>query len=202
MLGNTRAVRGFLNEPGLNIGIVEFIEERKHPIQSTREIAELALNWAKDHRTDAEIREPVPKILLVLEEAHTLIPEWDFNPVRTLQDKVSKTVQIVLQARKYGLGFMVITQRTANVTKSILNQCNSICAFQAYDETGFDFMKNYMGEHYVRALPNLKRRHGVLVGKASQSDRPIIVRYHDQVREIAIVAPPNYVPPDQEADLI
>ena len=28
--------------------------------------------------------------LMVLEEAHTLIPEWNFNPERGLQDEVSK----------------------------------------------------------------------------------------------------------------
>jgi len=78
---------------------------------------------------------------------------------------------------------MIITQRTANVTKSILNQCNTLFAFQAYDETGFDFMKNYMGIHYVQALPNLKKRQGILVGKASLSDRPVIVRFFDQDRK-------------------
>ena len=44
-------------------------------------------------------------------------------------------------------------------------------------------MKNYMGRHYVECLPNLKKRYGIIVGKASVSDRPIIVRFHDQIRE-------------------
>ena len=165
-----------------SIGIVEFTEAG-HPIRTANMIAEIALNLCREHRSPQEVKEPVPKVLLVLEEAHTLVPEWNSNPERNLQDLVSKTAQATLQARKYGLGFMVITQRTANVTKSILNQCNTILAFQAYDETGFDFMKNYMGEHYVRALPTLKKRQGVLVGKASVSDRPVIVRFHDQTRE-------------------
>jgi DNA helicase HerA-like ATPase len=117
-----------------------------------------------------------------MEEAHALIPEWNSNPRRDLQDTVSATGQIFLQARKYGLGVMVITQRTANVIKSVLNQCNTIFAFQAYDETGFEFMRNYMGDHFVQALPTLKKRHGVIVGKASTSDRPVITKFLDQER--------------------
>ena len=87
---------------------------------------------------------------------------------------------------------MIVTQRTANVTKSVLNQCNTIFAFQAYDETGFDFMKNYMGLHYVNALPTLKKREGVVVGKASVSDRPVIVRFNDQTRNSASTSLPEF----------
>jgi hypothetical protein len=174
-------VKGFLDSTE-GIGIVEFTEA-SHPIKTANMIADIALNWCRERRSPQEVKEPVPKLLLVLEEAHTLVPEWNWNPDKSLQELVNKTAQIALQARKYGLGFMLITQRTANVTKSILNQCNTIFAFQAYDETGFDFMKNYMGEHYVQALPNLKKRQGVLVGKASVSDRPLIVRFDDQKRE-------------------
>lgn len=177
------SIDAFLNQHEHSIGIVEFEDHNVHPIKAAHGIATRALNWCRAHRGPEEIREPRPKVLLVLEEAHTLVPEWNSNPQRDLQDVVNRTSQVALQARKYGLGFMIITQRTANVTKSILNQCNTIFAFQAYDETGFDFMKNYMGLHFVSALPNLKKRQGVLVGKASTSDRPLIVRFFDQDRQ-------------------
>lgn len=182
LLDRPGALKDFLQSPSHDIGIIEFENEKIHPVRATEVSAQIVLDWCRDSRQVADIKEPNPKALLVLEEAHQLVPEWNFNPQKDLQEVVNKTSQIVLQARKYGLGFMVITQRTANVTKSILNQCNTIFAFQAYDETGFDFMKNYMGLHYVQALPNLKKRQGVLVGKASVSDRPIIVRFHDQDR--------------------
>lgn len=166
-----------------SIGIIEFTEQ-SHPIQATQKIVELAKRWCQVSRKDEEFITPTAKVLIVLEEAHTLVPEWNFNPQRNLQDIVSTTAQAVLQARKYGLGFCVVTQRTANVTKSILNQCNTIFSFQAFDETGFDFLKNYMGDHYVRALPNLRPRHGILVGKASKSVKPLIVRFNDQARKL------------------
>lgn len=205
---SSTAIEPFLNDSNAKIGIVEFSEAGVHPITATKAIADRALEWCRRNRTDSEIRDPKPKLLLVLEEAHSLIPEWNSNPVPSLRDTVNATAQCALQARKYGLGFMVITQRTANVTKSILNQCNTIFAFQAYDETGFEFMKNYMGQHYVDALPILKKRQGVLVGKASASDRPVIVRFHDQDRQPASNPLPIYTapqlqqpPPDPDADL-
>ena len=183
LLNKKDAVKSFLDSQEHTLGIAEFVDKSIHPILATHKIANIALEWCENNRQTNEIKEPTPKVLLVLEEAHTLIPEWNSNPERNLQDVVNKTAKITLQARKYGLGFMIITQRTANVTKSILNQCNTIFAFQAYDETGFEFMKNYMGDHYIKALPNLKKRQGVIVGKASVSDRPVITRFHDQDRE-------------------
>lgn len=189
-------VEPFLNSAENKIGIIEFHDERTHPIRATKLISESAYNWCKKNRRDDEIKNPIPKAVIVLEEAHTLIPEWNFNPEKDMQNSVNQISQIVLQARKYGLGFMVISQRTANVTKSILNQCNTVFSFQAYDETGFDFLKNYMGDQYVRALPNLKARHGILVGKASLSDRPLIVRFNDQERQLNDSIA-DFVPPDQ-----
>jgi uncharacterized protein len=191
MLASRNDINPFLSQNHHGIGIVEF-SERTHPITATAAIADAAFTWAEGNRTEEDLLQPRPKVLLVLEEAHTLVPEWTFNPDRGLQDTVNKTSQVALQARKYGLGFMVITQRTANVTKSLLNQCNTLAGFQAYDETGFDFMKNYMGASYVQALPNLKKRHAVLVGKASPSDRPLIVKLHDQERTLVDTAPLNF----------
>jgi hypothetical protein len=193
------AVEAFLGQAEHGIGIVAFDNHTVHPIDAAHAVAKRALDWCRADRGPDEIRDPRPKVLLVLEEAHTLVPEWNSNPERNKQDTVNRTAQIALQARKYGLGFMIITQRTANVTKSILNQCNTIFAFQAYDETGFEFMKNYMGLHYVQALPNLKKRQGVIVGKASTSDRPLIVRFLDQDRRTTDGQVPVY--PEQEEEV-
>jgi hypothetical protein len=49
-----------------------------------------------------------------------------------------------------------------------------------------------MGLHYVNALPTLKKRQGVVVGKASVSDRPVIVRFNDQARNSATTPLPEF----------
>ena len=123
------------------------------------------------------------QICVILEEPHALIPEW--NQVTDQEDKnaVNQTARVVLQGRKYGMGIVVVTQRTANVTKTILNQCNTVLALRAFDQTGLDFLSNYVGSNYAQSISSLPFRHAVLVGKASVNSRPIIVELNNISRE-------------------
>ena len=62
------------------------------------------------------------RVLIVFEEAHSLIPEWSSTAYDGDRSAVNGTAKFILQGRKYGLGSFVVTQRTANISKSILNQ--------------------------------------------------------------------------------
>lgn len=119
------------------------------------------------------------KVLLVFEEAHSLIPEW--NSVSNEGDKsaTNGTAKVILQGRKYGLGSMVITQRTANISKSILNQCNTIFALRVFDDTGKQFLENYIGSDYSNLLPTLEERHCVAIGKAMKLKQPVILELNN-----------------------
>jgi hypothetical protein len=119
------------------------------------------------------------RLCIVFEEAHSLIPEWNQVAQKGDEQLVNKTARVILQGRKYGMGALIITQRTANVTKTILNQCNTIFALQSFDQTGLDFLRNYMGEEYSHAISTLPSRHAILVGKASSSARPILMQIND-----------------------
>ena len=116
------------------------------------------------------------QVCMVLEEAHTVIPEWNFLGIseKTSQSLVNSIGQIALQGRKYGVGFLVIAQRTANVSKTVLTQCNTIISFQEYDKTSSDFLSNYFGQTIVETLPNLKFRQAIASGKALKSNVPLI----------------------------
>lgn len=120
------------------------------------------------------------RLCLVYEEAHTLVPEW--NSVAAEGDKVAtaKSARAILQGRKYGLGCLLITQRTANVTKTILNQCNTIFAMRTFDDTGKEFLGNYIGSDYAAVLPSMQPRHAVVFGKASSCENPVLIRLNDQ----------------------
>jgi Helicase HerA, central domain len=120
------------------------------------------------------------RICLVLEEAHSLIPEW--NSVTSPADQLStnSTAKAILQGRKYGFGCLLITQRTANVTKSILNQCNTVFAMRIYDATGMGFLENYIGAGYAKLLATLRPRHAVIFGRGSSCDAPLIVELNDK----------------------
>lgn len=116
------------------------------------------------------------KVCIVLEEAHTVVPEWNFLGIseKTSQSLVNNIGQIALQGRKYGIGFLVIAQRTANVSKTVLTQCNTIISFQEFDRTSSDFLANYFGQSVADTLPNLKFRQAIAAGKALKSNVPMI----------------------------
>ncbi|WP_113671913.1 ATP-binding protein [Vallitalea guaymasensis] len=116
------------------------------------------------------------RVLLVYEEAHSLIPEW--NSVANDGDKAATngTSKVILQGRKYGLGCLAITQRTANISKSILNQCNTIFALRIFDDTGKNFLENYIGSDYSSTLPTLEERHVIAIGKGLKLKQPVIIQ--------------------------
>lgn len=116
------------------------------------------------------------RVCLVLEEAHTIIPEWNFAGIsdKVSQPLINSIAQIALQGRKYNIGLLVIAQRTANVSKTILTQCNSIIAFQEYDKTSIDFLANYFGQEISDTLNELKFRQAVAAGKAFKSNVPMM----------------------------
>jgi len=147
--------------------------------KATADFAGKCFEWLQTNtRLQAGVNIPA-KLCIVLEEAHSLIPEWNQVAQQPDVQQVNRAARIILQGRKYGLGCLLITQRTANVTKTILNQCNTIFALRSFDQTGLDFLRNYMGEEYSQAISTLPQYTAILVGKASSSARPIILKITD-----------------------
>ena len=111
-----------------------------------------------------------------------VVPEWNLisgEDSKVTAQMVNTVNQIALQGRKYGVGFILIAQRTANVSKTILSQCNSIIAFQQFDNTSKDFLSNYFSPEMTQALPSLKQRHAIVAGKGFSSTLPVIIRVPD-----------------------
>lgn len=127
----------------------------------------------------------VARVCAVLEEAHSLVPEWNSTTYSGDQQASNATAKAVLQGRKYGLGVLLITQRTANVTKTILNQCNTIFALRTFDATGMDFLRNYIGDEYSDVLSGLEDRSAVVFGRASSCPSPVLIGLndHDQMMD-------------------
>jgi hypothetical protein len=146
-------------------------------VEVTRLIAEKLLALAQA----AAPHEPIQKanVCLVLEEAHSLVPEWNSTADDAERQAVNGTARALLQGRKYGLGCLLITQRTANVTKSILNQCNTVFGMRVYDATGMGFLENYIGPAHARLLAALADRQAVVFGRASSCSAPIIISLND-----------------------
>ena len=100
------------------------------------------INFAKDNSGKC------PRVLLVVEEAHTVMPEASTMGLGDFDSKglVAKIAQIALQGRKYKVGLLVLAQRTATVSKTVLTQCNTMVAFSCFDDTSLGFLENYFGK--------------------------------------------------------
>ncbi len=145
------------------------------PAEKTRIISERLFLQAKEKGETTEAR-----FLIVFEEAHSLVPEWNSVANDGDRNATNGTAKVILQGRKYGLGSMVITQRTANISKSILNQCNTIFALRVFDDTGKQFLENYIGSDYSNLLPTLEERHAVVIGKALKLKQPVIIELNNR----------------------
>jgi hypothetical protein len=87
------------------------------------------------------------------------------------------------------------------VTKTILNQCNTVFAMRTFDETGKEFLANYIGKDYAASLSSISERHAVLFGKASSCENPILMRLNDREefrQAFRAENPPPAPPPDDE----
>lgn len=170
-----KEIETFINDNNYNVKVFELLD-----ISNTTGVLDYTKYFFKvlfEIAKEKQIANSPVKICVVLEEAHTIIPEWNFSGSsdKTSQSLVNSIGQITLQGRKYGIGFLVIAQRTANVSKTVLTQCNTVVCFQAFDETSFSFLSNYVGKDLVQTLPNLKRFHAIVAGKATKSNMPMII---------------------------
>jgi len=173
-------IEAFLkSEKKLTIFELPHVENTSGVLTYTKTFFRILFHIAKENHNHGN------RICLVLEEAHTIVPEWNFSGV---SDKISQPLlnsiaQIALQGRKYNVGLLVIAQRTANVSKTILTQCNTIISFQEFDRTSTEFLANYFGSNIANALPNLKFRNAIAAGKAFKSSVPIIFEVPEIIEE-------------------
>jgi hypothetical protein len=51
---------------------------------------------------------------------------------------------------------------------------------RTFDDTGKEFLSNYIGGDYAGVLPSLEARQAVVFGKASSCENPVLVRLNDR----------------------
>ena len=167
--------------------------------KATLRITELYLSTVM---ASARANRQARKILIVLEEAHTIIPETFSSGFDSeTQWVVSRIGQIALQGRKYGVGLLVISQRTALVSKTILSQCNTFLTHSLIDQTSLNFLESVYSSQHVRSIPNLGRFQFLAAGKAIKAERPVLLgRPFDQAKKDASDALRKQPPREEAAD--
>jgi uncharacterized protein len=159
------------------IGIHQFANSTNYP-ETTKDFVAAAFDILSKTQLQPGVTMPA-RLCLVFEEAHSLIPEWNQVADKKDVNYVNATSRTILQGRKFGMGSLIVTQRTANVTKTILNQCNTMIAMRSFDQTGLDFLSNYMGAEYSQSISTLPSRDAIIVGKASSCQTPVIFTIPD-----------------------
>lgn len=155
-------VKKFLSGKNSGLGIFELqeISNTRATLRATELYLSEIFKWSQKNKSK--------KILIVLEEAHTIIPEmnlYGYDRVDTAA-VVGRMSQIALQGRKYNVGLLIISQRTALVSKTVLSQCNTFITFSLIDRTSLDFLANVYSEEHVKLIPNLQFLEALVYGKA------------------------------------
>ena len=112
---------------------------------------------------------------LLLEEAHSYLPEWNFVAARGESEYVAKSCRLILQARKFGLSFVLVSQRTAVISKSALSQCESYIVLRTLDETSLQYIEGVLGREFREIVSSLARYQAVCVGPAFSTATPVVI---------------------------
>lgn len=152
-------------------------------IAEGKELATNLFNWARGQPT-LQPSDPA-RVVLLFEEAQNYVPEGFVVESFKRKEMAQDTSRLVMESRKFGLGFGLISQRTAMVTKSALSQCGTVVAFQAVDQTNLDYLAGLCGLTLARGIPTLPHRTAVILGRGMTSSSPVIVRTSDARVQVA-----------------
>lgn len=116
-------------------------------------------------------------ICLLCDEAHLYIPE------RTNQDAASELSlksfeRIAKEGRKYGVSLVVISQRPAEVNRTVLSQCNNFISLRLSNAEDQTVIKRLLPDNLVgltEVLPILDIGEALIVGDASLLPTRILI---------------------------
>ena len=115
--------------------------------------------------TDRNKRRP---LALVCDEAHLYLPKKDGkNPAE--QRAIENFEKIAKEGRKYGVALLVISQRPADVSSTILSQCNNVIALRLTNGEDQSTVRRLMPESLeglMDTLPILDIGEALVVGDA------------------------------------
>jgi DNA helicase HerA-like ATPase len=129
---------------------------------------------SNQYRNDED---PTPRVV-VLEEAHNFIPEFPLA-LRDHQKQIGESTRYIMQARKFAISFLIVSQRTAVVSKTALSQCENYIILKTLDKTSLEYFESVVGPEVRNAIPTLGRYEAVCVGPAFNADEPVIVKLSD-----------------------
>lgn len=105
-------------------------------------------------------------IALVLEEAHTYIPEDSSSTYSLCLERVEKVAK---EGRKYGLSLIVVTQRPSNVSSTVLSQCGTFITLRLTNDLDQNKIKRLLPDslgEQANVLSTLRDGEALVTGDA------------------------------------
>ena len=125
-------------------------------------------------RVQGKLRYP---FLLVLEEAHNIVPGHADSTEPAIERALAMTKQIAQEGRKFGIGLILISQRPSRLDETTLSQCNSFIIMRMVNPADQSFVRRViesLGEEEANLLPDLDVGEAILSGQLINF--PVLVR--------------------------
>jgi hypothetical protein len=103
-------------------------------------------------------------LLLVCEEAHSYAGKNISSESRRMVERIAK------EGRKYGIGLVVVSQRPAEVSETILSQCNNFIVMRLTNPVDQEYVRALVPDQYqdlMDILPALRRGEALFLGDAT-----------------------------------
>lgn len=168
---------GEVGEPGVDQVDVRVIDISGLPNEVagplTAAVTRLLFQYKLWQTREERERDP---ILIVCEEAHRYVPDTGLAEYQSAQKAIRR---IAKEGRKYGIGLMLVSQRPADVERTVLSQCNSWFVMRLTNATDQDYVTRFLPDSLAglaRLLPSLSRQEAVFVGEAAAVPARIVIR--------------------------
>ncbi len=142
---------------------------------AVRSVIERVMEEAIDRRDKGDF-----SVINIVEEAQYFVPERGApmiaNPQAAGIDKI--ITEAISQAGGYNVGFIILTQRPAYVSKNVISQCNTVVCFRMRSGNDQEAIAKYTEQgssRIFRYLPDLPDHYALVWGMASPIRFPVIV---------------------------
>lgn len=163
-------LEGFLGGSEGRIAIVDLSLVPSEVLElTTAVIARVTFEAVRRH---ARIAGGLVPTVLVLEEAHRFVPRSSSDGDEDGLSSVARRTfeRVAREGRKFGMGLVVSSQRPADVSATILSQCNSFLLHRIVNDRDQDIVRRLVPDNagaILGELPSLPQRHAILLGAAT-----------------------------------
>lgn len=120
--------------------------------------------------------------VLVMEEAHTFVKRYreDSGDSNVSAICCQMFEKIAREGRKFGLGLVLSSQRSSELSPTVLSQCNTFLLHRISNDRDQELVHKLVPDNLkglLRELPSLPSQNAILLGWASEL--PVMVRMND-----------------------